>query len=446
MATSLKIQIKRSTVTSVPPNTLDIGEPAYSYLNNILYIGNDTALDAPIPIGGDGHYATLAGNPIFTGLPEVSTVIPPAENSDIIATTEWVRNLSLSDFLTPTGDISWNNFKVTNLADPINPQDAATKNYVDMTVQGLDSKESVRVKTTSNINLAAPGNLASDFDNITPVSGDRILVTDQTTASENGIYIYNDSTSPMTRATDADSDAKVTAGQYMFIAEGTSFGDTGWLLITDDPIILDTTPLNYTQFNGVGSITDGAGLAFTGNVLNIGTADIGRIIVNADNIDLATTGVAANTYIGFTIDSYGRVSSVTTPTTLVGYGITDAQPIDPDLTAIAALTTTGILVRTDTDTYNTRNVIGTTDRVELINGDGINGDIQVDISANYVGQSSITTLGTVSTGTWEADTIDLAYGGTNTDLSGGAINDCLIKMNAGGTALEGATLIDGGTF
>lgn len=446
MATPLKIQIKRSTVTAVPPNTLDIGELAYTYLNDILYIGNDTPLGAPIPIGGDGHYATLGGNPIFTGLPQISGTIPPTEDSDVIATTEWVRDLSLSDFLAPTGDISWANFKITNLADPTDPQDAATKNYVDMAVQGLDTKESVRIKSTANINLAAPGAVTTDFDDVTPVIGDRILLTEQTTTSENGIYIYNGAGVPLTRAPDADSDAEVTAGQYMFVEEGTTAGDTGWLLITDDPITLDTTGLTYTQFNGVGTIIAGAGLSFSGNNLNVGTADPTRIVVNANDIDLATTGVAANTYIGFTIDAYGRVTSVTTPTTLAGYGITDAQPIDADLTAIAALTGTGILVRTGSNTYDTRDVIGTANRVEVTNGNGVAGDIQVDIASTYAGQTSITTLGTISTGTWQGDVVDLAYGGTNADLSGGGINDCLIKMNAGGTALEGTSLIDGGTF
>ena len=371
MATPLKIQIKRSTVTAVPPNTLDIGELAYSYLNDILYIGNDTPLGAPIPIGGDGHYATLGGNPIFTGLPQISATIPPTEDSDVIATTEWVRDLSLSDFLAPTGNIDWANFNITNLADPVNPQDAATKNYVDMAVQGLDTKESVRMKSTANITITAPGATPTDFDGITPAIGDRILLTDQTLPQENGIYVYQGAGVPLTRAADADSNPEVTAGQYMFVEQGTTAGDTGWLLITDDPITLGTTGLTYTQFNGVGSIVAGGGIAFTGNVLDVGTADPSRIVINANDIDLATSGVAAGTYIGFTVDAYGRVTSVTTPTTLAGYGITDAQPIDADLTAIAALTGTGILVRTGSGTFDTRDVIGTLNRVTVTNSNGV---------------------------------------------------------------------------
>lgn len=446
MASTIKIQIKRSTVTSVPPNTLDIGELAYTYLNDVLYIGNDTSNQAPIPIGGNGHYATLGGNPIFTGLPEVAGTIAPLDDSDKVATTEWVRDLSLSDFVSPNNNISWNNFKITNLAEPTSPQDAATKNYVDMAVQGLDTKESVRLKTTANINIAAPGTNTSDFDGITPQIGNRLLVTNQTNAAENGVYVYQGAGTPLTRAADADSDAEVTAGQYMFVEEGAAAGDTGWLLITDNPITLGTTGLTYTQFNGVGSIVAGAGVEFTGNTLNVGTANVNRIVVNANDIDLATTGVSANTYIGFSVDSYGRITSVTTPTSLSGYGITDAQPIDGDLTAIAALTGTGLLVRTGSDTYNTRDVIGTANRVAVTNGNGVAGDIQVDIAPTYAGQTSITTLGTVANGTWNANNIGLAYGGTNADLSGGTINDCLIKMNAAGTALEGTSLVDGGTF
>lgn len=446
MADTIKIQIKRSTVTSVPPNTLDIGELAYTYLNKILYIGNDTALGAPIPIGGDGHYATLGGNPIFTGLPEISATIPPTDDSNKIATTKWVRDLSLSDFLGPTGDISWNSFKITNLADPINAQDAATKNYVDIAVQGLDTKESVRMKTTANITISSPGNTPANFDGVTPVIGDRILVTNQTTASENGIYIYNGTTSPLTRALDANTSAKVTAGQYTFIEEGSTAGDTGWLLITNNPITLGTTGLTYTQFNGVGSINPGDGLYYTGNTLNIGTASISRIVVNADNVDLAASGVTAGTYIGFAVDTYGRVTSVTTPTTLSGYGITDAQPLNSNLTAISAITTAGGLFRNANGTYDTFTVQGSSS-ITVGSSSVTPGTFNYDLSINptYPGQTSITTLGTIATGTWQANTIGLAYGGTNANLTGSTPNK-LLQINSAGTAVEITSTVDGGTF
>lgn len=447
MASPLLIQIKRSNVTATPA-TLQEGELAYSYNSNTLYIGPVGGGAAVIPIGGSGAFATL-NSPTFTGDPTAPTP-PGADDDTSIATTEWVRDLSLCDLTgTITCNIDMNNNLIQNLADPVADTDAANKRYVDNRVQGLDSKESVRMKNTdaTSINISSPGSTASNFDDVTPTTGDRVLLTNQTPATDNGIWIWNGAAVAMTRAVDADSDAEVTANLYTFVEEGTNYGDTGWTLTTDDPITVGSTNLAFTQFNGTGSINAGDGLTSSGNTINVVTADATRIVVNANDIDLAQiTPDPAGTYIGFTIDSYGRTTAVTTPTTLAGYGITDAQPLDADLTSIAALTGTGILVRTGAGTFATRSVVGVTNRTTVTDGAGITGDITVDIASTYVGQTSITTLGTVSTGTWNGDIVGLAYGGTNADLSGGGINDCLIKMNAGGTALEGTSAIDGGTF
>jgi len=447
MAQPLKIQIKRSSVTGNPGTILDIGELAYSYLNDTLYIG---ALGGPggaaIPIGGDGHYATV-NSPTFTGDPTAPT--PPAADDDTsIATTEWVRDLSLSDLVgTITNALDLNNNVIQNLAAPLLGTDAANKDYVDNAVQGLDNKQSVRLKTTANIDISSPGSLPANFDGVTPNTGDRILVADQTLGQDNGIYIYNGTSIPMTRSEDANSDAEVTANLYTFVEEGSMYADSGFTLVTNDPITLGTTPLTFTQFNGAASINAGAGLSSTGNTIDVGTANVNRIVVNANDIDLATTGVSANTYIGFAVDSYGRITNVSLPTTLAGYGITDAQPLDADLTAIAALTATGILVRTGSSTYETKQVSGVANRTTVSNGTGVGaGNIVVDIAATYAGQNTITTVGTVSSGTWEGNTVGLAYGGTGADLTGGGTADCLVKINAGGTALEATSTVDGGTF
>jgi len=116
----------------------------------------------------------------------------------------------------------------------------------------------------------------------------------------------------------------VTAGLFVFVEEGTANADSGWVLASNQPITLGSTTLTFVQFSGAGQITAGAGLTKTGNTLDVGTADSGRIVVNADSIDLATTGVSASTYKSVTVDAYGRVTAGTNPTTLAGYGITDA--------------------------------------------------------------------------------------------------------------------------
>ncbi len=157
--------------------------------------------------------------------------------------------------------------------------------------------------------------------------GDRVLVKDQTNGEENGIYIAD--TGAWTRSADADNtpSGEVTSGMYTYVEEGTVNGGITWVLITQNPITLGVTPLVFSQHTGASSFVSGDGLLQSGNVVNVvGTA--GRIDVNADNIDLATTGVTPGTYTSMTVDAYGRVQAATNPTTVSGYGITDGFTVD----------------------------------------------------------------------------------------------------------------------
>lgn len=230
-----------------------------------------------------------------------------------------VTKLQNSQQLTISGNIDFVSlYKGVNAIDPTSAQDVATKNYVDNVAQGLSPKTSVRAKTTgSNITLA--GSAPNTLDGVTLVVGDRILVTDQTAPAQNGIYtvttLGTGANGTWTRATDMDSWTEVP-GASTWVNEGTTYGDTGWVSTSDSGGTLGTTAINWTQNSGLGGVTAGAGLTKTGSTLDVGTASITRIVVNADNIDLATTAVSANTYgnsgfnVGqFTVDSYGRLTA-----------------------------------------------------------------------------------------------------------------------------------------
>ena len=233
-----------------------------------------------------------------------------------------VQANTLDSLAQPVADVALNNNKITGLADPVGDQDAVNKRYADALVNGLDVKDSVRVATTANITLS--GTQAVDGQALS--AGDRVLVKDQSDASENGIYVVVDG-GVWARSEDANADAEVTSGLFVFVEQGTTNADAGFVLQTTGTIDVDTTDLSFVQFSGAGQVVAGAGLGKTGNQLDVGTADAGRIVINANDIDLAAHGTAG-TYNGLTVDAYGRVSSFAQPTTLAGYSITDAQPLD----------------------------------------------------------------------------------------------------------------------
>lgn len=304
-------------------------------------------------VGTAGTYTkvtTDAKGRVTSGTTLSASDIPTLTAAKISDFDTQVRTNRLDQLANPTASVSLNSQKITNLADPTSAQDAATKAYVDATKQGLDVKDSVRVATTGNITLSG----TQTIDGISLVAGDRVLVKNQSTASENGIYDVVSGGS-WTRSADANISAEVTSGMFVFVEEGSTNADSGWVLTTDGAITLDTTGLAFTQFSGAGQITAGGGLTKTGNAIDVATADAGRIVINADSIDLATTGVSASTYKSVTVDAYGRVTAGTNPTTLAGYGITDAQGLDATLTALAGLSTSAdkYIYATASDTFTT---------------------------------------------------------------------------------------------
>jgi phage-related tail fiber protein len=181
---------------------------------------------------------------------------------------------------------------LTLAADPTNALHAATKQYVDNAITGLDFKASVRAATTANITLSGP----QTIDGVALIAGDRVLVKDQTTPSQNGLYLV--AAGAWTRTADADNSpaGEVSSGLYTFIEEGTTYADSGWVLASNNPITIGTTALAFQQFNGLGQLTAGTGLTKSGNTLSI-----------------TSSGVTAGTYSSMTVDVTGRVTAGTNP-------------------------------------------------------------------------------------------------------------------------------------
>jgi hypothetical protein len=167
---------------------------------------------------------------------------------------------------TMTGALAMSTNKITGLGTPTDSADAATKGYVDGVAEGLHIHEAARVAVQGNISIATGLENGDTAGGVTLVTGDRVLVKDQSNAAENGIYVVQASGQAL-RATDFDTATEVDSGDFIFVSAGT-YANTGWVQ-TLKPATIGTDPLQFTQFSGAGTFTAGNGLLLNGTVFEI---------------------------------------------------------------------------------------------------------------------------------------------------------------------------------
>jgi hypothetical protein len=195
-------------------------------------------------------------------------------------------------------------------ASPTTATEAAHKGYVDSVASGLKVRASVYVATTENITLSGP----QTIDGESVVAGDRVLVKDQTTTADNGIYVV--AAGAWGRATDANTWVKLVSA-FCFIETGSSNGDSGWVCTVNSGGTLGTTPVTWTQFSDAGNYTVSDGLLLTGNVLTVKqngstTLDIsGSGVKVKDNIALVTPSVTTSMNFAPVVDQSAPASGVT---------------------------------------------------------------------------------------------------------------------------------------
>lgn len=200
----------------------------------------------------------------------------------------------------------------------------ATKGYVDSIATGLDVKQSVRVISTAAIALTG----TQVIDGVAVVAGDRVLVAGQADATTNGIYVA--AAGAWARSADADNTplSEVSSGMFTFVEAGTSYGSTGWVLTTTNPITLGTTPLEFAQFSEAGQVSAGAGLVASGAQIDVVSSN-GGIVVNANDIALTL----ANSTLAIVAGGV-KLADLPTGQILVGSGsnIATAVAVSGDVT------------------------------------------------------------------------------------------------------------------
>lgn len=280
------IVILRDTGTLIQNGDLAGGIALTKLATDPLARANHTGTQTASTIS---DFSTAANSALATALANNSTAdrnrsnhtgTQTASTISDLATT--VKTYKLNEFQPPTTPVTMALQRVINLADPTTDSDAANKRYVDNAVQGFRSSTTVRVATASSLTDAtASGTNRLQFsagstvtvDGVALTDGDRVLVKDQAAAAMNGIYRFSTDGSELVRTNDADAwDELVSA--YVFVQEGTTNKDSGWLSTADRGGTLGTTPVNWSQFSKAADITAGFGLTKTGTSLAVNVPDL----------------------------------------------------------------------------------------------------------------------------------------------------------------------------
>ena len=352
------LRIKRSTGSSAP-TSLANAELAFSEGNETLFIGKGTggaggSATSVIKIGGIGGFfdkdtvrsanAVLSGPttgsdaaPTFRAL--VAADIPSIPHTKISDFDTGVRTNRLDQMAAPTGAVSLNSQKITGLADPTADADAANKGYVDGVAQGLDVKDSVVATTTANGTLSTAFANGQSIDGVTLQTGDRILIKNQSTASQNGIYNVNASGAP-SRATDMATGGNA-AGAFVFVEQGTVNAENGFVCTSDTgSAVVGTNNLTFAQFSGAGQIIAGDGLDKSGNTLSVDLKANGGLVI--ESTELAVK-LDASSITGTLAIGDGGTGATTASAALTALGLSNyAKTLIDDADAAAARTTLGL--------------------------------------------------------------------------------------------------------
>jgi hypothetical protein len=300
-----------------------------------------------------GGTLTTAAQPNITSVGTLSSLAVTGNVSAGNLTTTGALSVTGTGVSSIAGNLDMTSNTIINLATPTNPNDAATKQYVDDIAQGLHTHDSCNAATTTTLASISGGTVTYDngtsgvgatltttgtyttIDGVTLSNGMRILVKNEANAAHNGIYART-STTVLTRSTDFDTPAEMAGGDFTFVTAGTLYDNTGWVM-TDPVTTVGTTNVNWVQFSGAGAYTAGTGLTLTGTQFSITSTSVSAATYgNGDRVASFTVNAqgqltnAANTVItanaanltGTTLNSSIVTSSLTSVGTLSSLAVT----------------------------------------------------------------------------------------------------------------------------
>lgn len=441
MSNTIRIKKRAASGSAGAPSSLAPSELAFNENDLKLYYGfGDTGSNEAssiITVGGAGAFFnktdTRTANRILAG-PTSGSAAAPSFRALVAADL-----LKLNEFTAPDGSVSLNSQKITNLATPTADGDAASKSYVDGVSQGLDVKDSVVAATTANITIATALNNGDTLDGVTLSTNDRVLVKDQSTASQNGIYIVGSSPA---RADDLAAGVDA-AGMFTFVEQGSTNADQGFVCTSNKgSAVVGTNNLSFSQFSGAGNLTAGDGLDKSGSEFSVDLKSNGGLVIESTEL---AVDLAASSITGTLAVSDGGTGATTTSAARTALGLaigSNVQAYDADLdnlsgcqsggsAALAALTSTeiqildGATVSTSelnildgvTATASELNIMdgvtATTTEINLLDGvtatttelnhtDGVTSNIQTQLDAKQASDAQLTELATMGANTASA--------------------------------------------
>ena len=450
MSNTIRIKKRSSSGSAGAPSSLSPSELAFNENDLKLYYGfgddgsTPPAASSIITIGGAGAFFnktdTRSANAILAG-PTSGSAAAPTFRSLVIADLPSHPHTLISDFDTgvrtnrlnqltaPNGAVNFNSQKITNLADPTADADAANKGYVDGVAQGLDVKDSCVAATTGNITISTALNNGDSLDGVTLSTNDRVLVKNQNTASENGIYIVGSSPA---RADDLATGADA-AGFFTFVEQGTVNGENGFVCTSDKgSAVVGTNNLTIAQFSGAGQVIAGNGIDKSGNTVSVDLKANGGLVIESTEIavDLAASSITGTLAVGD--GGTGGTSSSQARTNLGLVIGTDVEPHSDKLTELATMNQNTAQSLADLTSSEVQILDGATVTTAQLNRVDATSSIQTQLDGKQPLDAELTELATMSSGTASA-LADL----TSTEV---AILDGLTATTAELNKLDGATV------